>query len=59
MKRYLVFCGATYYPSQAWRDYEGSFDSLEEALSALVNLRGYDWYQIVDRDSEMVVKESE
>ena len=55
MKRYLVFCGEDYYPCR-WDDYRGSFDTLEDALDAAM-MRHSDWYQIVDRDTESVVKE--
>lgn len=34
LKRYLVFSFETYYPRGGWRDFHGSFDTLEEAKAS-------------------------
>jgi len=34
MKKYLLFCGANFYASGGWRDFQNSFDSLEDAMMA-------------------------
>ncbi len=34
MKRYLVFCYEQYYPGGGWCDFQGSYDTLEEAKLA-------------------------
>jgi hypothetical protein len=31
MNRYLIFKYKTYYPGGGWRDFHGSFETLEEA----------------------------
>lgn len=53
MKRFLLFYGDTYYPSRAWNDFRGSFDTAEEARAAIPgnDANGWgkpDWAQIVD-----------
>lgn len=49
MNRYLLFAGARYYPSGGFRDYVGSFDTIEDAESHGSNEHfGYDWWQVVD-----------
>jgi len=47
MKRYLIFVGDNYYPEGGWKDYRGSLDTLEAALSLVASIPG-DWWQIVD-----------
>lgn len=44
---YLVFMGDAYYPLGGWKDYKGSFPTIEIAL-AYVASNEHDWYQIVD-----------
>jgi hypothetical protein len=55
VKRFLLFYGETYYPSRAWRDFHGSFDTVEEARAAIPKDTeapdwdsAPDWVQIVD-----------
>ena len=52
MKRYLMFCGSTYYPSGGWGDFLGSFDSIEEGKTALLatrkTSREADWWHVID-----------
>lgn len=59
MKRYLLFAGEAYYPSGGWSDYEGSFDTVEEAILKQEQLknRGQPWYHIVDIETEKVIYE--
>lgn len=47
MKRYLLFCGYTYYPGGGWEDFVGTYDTVRECILALIDTHS-DWYQIVD-----------
>ena len=38
MKRYLVFCGSTYYPCGGWDDFNSSWDTEGEAKAACKTL---------------------
>jgi hypothetical protein len=56
VKKYLVF---TYYVGRSLggaKDYMDAFDSVEEALSNILDERNR-YYQVVDRQSMKVVKE--
>ncbi len=55
MKRFLLFAGDQYYPCGGWRDFQGSFDTLEEALAKAADIH-HDWFQIVDSQSGCIVK---
>lgn len=59
MKRYLLFQGVLYYPSGGWSDFQGSFDTAEEALEHLKTIHnlGENWWQIVDSTTGTIVKE--
>jgi hypothetical protein len=46
MKKYLIFCGDSYYPQGGWADFAGAFDDLEEAKSAASELC-FDWGHVV------------
>ena len=35
MKKYLVFGGDYYYPSGGWEDFQGGFDSLDDAILSI------------------------
>ncbi len=53
MKRYLLFAGWNYYPGGGWEDFQGSFETIEDAENAMT--RENDWHHIVDiQTSEMV-----
>ena len=52
LKRYLLFCGGTYYPYGGWDDFAGSYDSLEQAEKAAYD----DWWHIVDSDTGEIIK---
>ena len=56
MKRYALFAGYQYYPNGGWDDYQGSFDSVAEALKALTDIT-QQWYQIVDLTTGEQVEE--
>jgi hypothetical protein len=47
MKRYLVFCGDSYYPSGGMNDFAGDADTREEYL-AIVALKTCDWWHVYD-----------
>ncbi len=55
MKRYLLFCCFDYYPSGGWRDFVGSYDSVELALEGM---RNCDRWYIVDSKVGQIVKDS-
>lgn len=58
MKKYLLFCGNNYYPKGGIGDYEGDFDSVEDALSwMLAQNSKYDWYDIIEHATMTVVRE--
>lgn len=55
MKKYLLFAGEVYYPGGGWIDFKGSFDSVKDCINALSRIKkesDYDWYEIVDRDTQ-------
>lgn len=55
MKKYALFAGSKYYPSGGWLDFQGSFDSVDEAQGSI---RLYhEWWQIVDLETGTVVHE--
>lgn len=51
MKRFLVFGGDNYYPRGGWDDFQGDFEFIDLAISAILNPTGarswYDWAHIV------------
>lgn len=61
MKRYLLFIGYNYYPCGGWSDFKETFNTLlecEEYLCILkANERCKDWFQIVDTQTGLIVKE--
>lgn len=53
MRRYLLFAFAQYYPCGGWSDFEGSFDTVEEARqhalqSPAWKLGEVDDYHVID-----------
>lgn len=56
MKRYALFTFETYYPLGGWNDFKGTFDTVEEAVTA-ANQRRRELYQIVDLTTGKVVVE--
>lgn len=60
MKRYLLFYGPQYYPLGGWKDFAGSFDSIEEALRRVVwEVAAVDWCQVVDTSTQSLAYEGE
>ncbi len=64
MKKFILFASETYYASGGMGDMQGSFDSLEEAENEFHEnedgIEGWDWFEIVDRDSwKFVLKDVE
>lgn len=55
MKKFLLFGYDAYYPSGGWNDFEGSFDTIDEAKENAAS--GTQFHDIVDRDLEAVVLE--
>ena len=56
MKRFLLFCHDCYYPCGGWSDYEGSFDTAEEAMAFKTRYQS-DNGEVVDSTTEQVVYE--
>jgi hypothetical protein len=59
---YALFAGDNYYPCGGWEDFQGFFDSLEEAQSVISFEKPvgdkccvYDWAHIVDLEQGKVV----
>ncbi len=48
MKRYLLFCMESYYPSGGWDDFCGDFDSIEEAKERMRAQQHTDYWHVVD-----------
>lgn len=53
MKQYLLFAGLGYYPEGGWYDFQGFYDTVEEAQSVYhknqqENFGMWDWYHVVD-----------
>lgn len=56
--RYLLFAGNRFYPGGGWRDYKMDFPSAESAQNAVNGfLDDYDWWQVVDSQTRIVVGE--
>lgn len=56
MKRYAVFSGENYYPCGGWSDFQGTFDTIEEARSHIATQKDQ-WWQIVDLQTGLLVQE--
>lgn len=55
MKRYALFAGHEYYPVGGWHDFQGTFDTIEEAKEAARPQRipgqptsSWDWWHVID-----------
>ena len=55
-KPFLAFCGAHFYPSGGWRDVVDYFDTVENALAALLSSE-FDTDWVVDIRTGQIVKE--
>lgn len=54
-KRFLVFTGDYYYPAGGWEDLQGSYDTIEEAVTALNQILSNDWSYIIDLETGKTV----
>ncbi len=50
---FYLFAGGDYYPCGGVDDFQGVFDTVEDARQAALNLRYY-WWHIVDSDMRIV-----
>jgi hypothetical protein len=57
MKNYLLWAGDNYYPGPALSDYQGDFDTVEEAVAAGCARTSeenpfsqpvFDWYEVIE-----------
>lgn len=55
MKRYLLFVYAQYYANGGWHDFEGDFDTIEEAKNKLLENPNLEWWHIVDTVSKSII----
>lgn len=59
---YLLFMGLCYYPQRAWGDYINSYPDLESArkvAKSKLEPFEFDWYQIVDIRTRLIVEEGQ
>lgn len=56
MKRFMVFAGDSYYPAGGIGDFRGSFDTEEEARSAIAKM-GRDWHECLDTSTGAVTRQ--
>jgi len=47
MKRYALFCFDAHHPAGGWGDFEGSFDTVPEAVAA-GTAKNRDMFEVVD-----------
>jgi len=64
MKQFLLFTGYIYYPGGGMEDFDGDFDSLDEALTELKRIKeehdpSTDWWHIYDGMLKTIVKKSD
>lgn len=57
-ERFLVFAGDQYYPYGGYWDYRGGFASIDLAKNHLLAHRGYDWWHVVDSETQQIVLDS-
>lgn len=57
MRGYMVFQFDQYYPAGGWRDYKGTFYTLQNAKS-YINKNHYDYFQIVDISTMKVIEQN-
>lgn len=63
MKRYLLFHGSDYYPGGGWDDFEGAYDTAEEARAKGNSLMEptpgqsrWRWFHIVDTTTMQILQ---
>ncbi len=60
LRKYVLFSGLTYYPSEGVEDLRATADTLEELRQYVSSTHTYDgmqWWQICDRETLKVVEE--
>lgn len=55
MLQFAVFAGEYYYPRGGWDDFQGTYATLEDAVSVG---RQWQWHHVVDLSTGSVVAES-
>lgn len=62
VERYLLFSGENYYPGGGWRDFDGAYETLDEAKERVSLFRRNgngdnrrNWWHIVDVETCKVV----
>lgn len=56
LKKYLLFAFDNFYPSGGWSDFQGDFETLEEALKMGKEAgRAFDRWEIVDSETRKVI----
>lgn len=59
-KRYLLFAGHERFPAGGWRDKKGECATIEECVEMIRmfgrELPSWDWWQIVDLDTGLIVR---
>jgi hypothetical protein len=49
---FLLFAGHSYYPRGGWNDFIGSFASVEDAKTHMLNSEErYDWWHVVSNET--------
>jgi hypothetical protein len=62
MNRYLLFTGYNCYPNGGWEDFQGDYDTIEEAEARVerdkLSYQKHEWMQIIDSHTkeEVVIK---
>lgn len=54
MRRYFLFGGDRFYPLGGFYDFQGDYDTVEEAVKR-GNSRGWDWWHIWDSKKKELV----
>jgi hypothetical protein len=56
MERYLLFAYDDYYPNGGWNDFQGSFDSVQDALDSALET-DCERYEVVHKATQVIVIE--
>lgn len=59
MNRYLLFYGYQYYPDGGWNDFEGDYDTIEDAMDDIELAKieeDADWYHIIDIETGVMME---
>jgi hypothetical protein len=55
MVGYLLFAGATFYPSGGWEDFRGTYATILAAMESAANIDSVDWWHIVNAETLEIV----